>query len=129
MKFGYTILYVDDVPETLRAWREAFELSIAYTHEDTIYGELATGETTLAFAETAFGRSHFEDEATRAMFDGAPRRFEVGLVTEDVEAAYARALSSGMGAVRPPFQQPWGQTVCWVSDANGILIELSSPMD
>lgn len=128
MKLGYTILYVDDVPATLAAWCDAFGLTVAFTHEDGMYGELATGETTLAFAETEFGRSHFEDAATRAMFDGAPRRFEIGLVTEDVQAAYARATGSGMRAVRSPSEQPWGQTVCWVGDTNGILIELASPM-
>jgi lactoylglutathione lyase len=116
------------VPATLTAWRDAFGLTVDYAHEDGIYGELATGETTLAFAETEFGRGHFEDAETRAMFDGPPRRFEVGLVTEDVLGAYDRATASGMRAVRPPFEQPWGQTVCWVRDANGILIELSSPV-
>lgn len=128
MKLGYTILYVDDVPVTLQAWRDAFGLTIDYTHEDGIYGELATGETTLAFSETEFGRGHFEDDETRAIFDGSPKRFEVGLVTDDVQAAYDRAIASGMRAVRPPFDQPWGQTVCWVSDTNGILVELSSPV-
>ena len=128
MKLGYTILYVEDVPATLAAWRDAFALTVAYTHEDGIYGELETGETTLAFAEVEFGRSHFDDPAARAMFDGPPRRFEIGLVTEDVHAAHNRALATGMRDVRAPFEQPWGQTVCWVSDANGILVELSSPM-
>ena len=128
MKLGYTILYVDDVPATLAAWRDALGLTVAYAHEDGIYGELATGETTLAFSETEFGRGHFEDTETRAMFDGAPRRFEIGLVAEDVQAAYDRALATGMRDVRAPFEQPWGQTVCWVKDTNGILIELSSPV-
>jgi lactoylglutathione lyase len=128
MKLGYTILYVDDVPATLAAWQKAFGLALAYEHEDGIYGEMATGETTLSFAQTEFGRGHFEDADTRAMFDRPPSRFEIGLVTEDVPSAYAQATASGMTAINPPHQKPWGQTVAWVRDPNGILVELASPM-
>ncbi len=129
MKLGYTILYVDDVGATLAAWRDAFGLEVAYEHEDGIYGELETGDTTLSFAETEFGRSHFEDADTRALFDGSPRRFEIGLVTPDVPAAYAHAVAAGMRPTVAPTVKPWGQTVAWVRDANGVLIELASPMD
>ena len=129
MKLGYTIVYVDDVGATLAAWRDAFSLTVDYEHEDGIYGEMATGDTTLAFAEREFGRGHFEDTATRAMFDGAPRRFERGLVTDDVPAAYEHATASGMEPVKAPEEKPWGQVVAWVRDGNGILIELASAMD
>ena len=129
MKFGYTILYVDHVGVTLAAWQEAFGLSLAYEHEDGIYGELKTGATTLSFAQTEFGRNHFEDAETRAMFDRAPSRFEIGLVTQDVQGAYARATAAGMTAVNAPQEKPWGQKVAWVRDANGILVELASPME
>jgi catechol 2,3-dioxygenase-like lactoylglutathione lyase family enzyme len=128
MKFGYTILYVDNVPATLATWQAAFGLALAFAHEDAIYGELATGETTLSFAETEFGRGHFDDEDTRAMFDRLPSRFEIGLVTDDVQSAYAKATAAGMTAVNPPQNKPWGQTVAWVRDPNGILVELASPM-
>jgi hypothetical protein len=36
MKFGYTILYVDDVPATLAAWEQSFGLTREYLHEDGI---------------------------------------------------------------------------------------------
>ena len=127
MKLGYTILYVDEVSATLERWRDAFGLEIAYSDDEGIYGELSTGETTLAFAEREFGRGHFEDVDARALFDGAPRRFELGLICDDVEAAYARACAAGMRPTRAPFMQPWGQSVAWVMDPNGVLVELSSP--
>ena len=128
MKLGYTILYVDDVPVTLAAWRKAFGLVVSYEHEDGIYAELETGETTLSFAQTEFGRDHFEDSDTRALFDGPPSRFEIVLVTQDVKAAYITATMAGMTAVNPPLEKPWGQTVAYVRDPNGILVELASPM-
>jgi len=128
MQLGYTIVYVDDVPATVAAWEQAFGLTRKFLHPDGGYAELDTGPTTLSFAEREFGRGHFTDEVTRAMFDGGPARFEIALVTEDVAAAYARALKHGMTAVVEPATKPWGQTVGWVRDAEGILIELASPM-
>jgi catechol 2,3-dioxygenase-like lactoylglutathione lyase family enzyme len=128
MKLGYTILYVDHVERTLQAWTAAFGLPQRYLHEDGTYGELHTGETTLAFADREFGRGHFEDARTRAIFDGQPALFEIGLVTEDVAAAFAEATAAGMISVAEPATKPWGQTVAWVRDANGILVELASPM-
>ena len=128
MRFAYTILYVEDVPATAKAWTEAFALQIAYLHDDGIYAELSTGETTLAFAEVGFGRSHFDDAATQALFDRPPARFEVGLETEAIHAAYAHAVAAGFIGVLAPAQRPWGQWVGFLRDANGILVELSSPI-
>lgn len=129
MKLGYTIVYVDDVPATLARFEAAFGLERRLLTEDNGYAELATGATVLSLAEREFGRSHFTDPDIRAMFDGAHRMFELGMVTPDVPAGYARALESGLAAVVPPTVKPWGQTVAWVRDPSGILVEIASPME
>jgi len=49
MKFGYTILYVDDVAATIAFYTRAFGLSGKVLAPDE-YGELSTGTTKLAFA-------------------------------------------------------------------------------
>ena len=49
-------------------------------------------------------------------------------MTEDVPGAWKTAVASGMTAVVEPKEMPWGQTVGWVRDGEGILIELASPM-
>lgn len=128
MQLGYTILYVDDVPSTLDAWMGAFDLTERFRTEEGDYGELATGATILSFANREFGRGHFEDEAVRASFDGRPALFEIGFVTDDVAGAFARAVERGMRPVVEPLTKPWGQVVGWVTDANGILVEIASPM-
>lgn len=128
MKLGYTILYVDDVAATLTQWEEAFGLTRRMLHDSGVYGELETGGTTLSFAEREFGRAHFTDDDTRAMFDSHPRLFEIGLVTEDVQAAWETAIRAGVKGLIPPKEQPWGQVVCWLREANGILVEIATPM-
>ena len=128
MKLGYAILYVDDVATSVKAWEAAFGLELRFLHDSGEYAELVTGETTLSFAGREFGKTHFTDEATLASFDQAPARFELGLVTDDVPAAFARAVDAGMASIVEPAVKPWGQTVAWVKDGDGILVELATPM-
>lgn len=129
MKYGHTIVYVSDVPATLAIWRRAFGLEQRYLHDDDSYGELETGATVLAFAELEFGRGHFSDARTRAMFDGQPARFELSFTVDDVQGAFDKAVAAGMEAVVTPVEKPWGQVVGWVRDPEGVLVELGSPMD
>ena len=50
MKFGYTILYVEDVPKTIAFYEQAFGFVRRFVHEAGDFGELDTGATSLAFA-------------------------------------------------------------------------------
>jgi len=50
MKFGYTIIYVPNVEASLQFFEQAFGFSRRFLHESGTYGELESGETTLAFA-------------------------------------------------------------------------------
>ena len=50
MKLGYTIVYVPDVAQSLKFFEQAFGLPTRFLHESGTYGELETGETTLAFS-------------------------------------------------------------------------------
>ena len=59
---------------------------------------------------------------------GAPAGFEVWIEAEDVPAALARAVAAGAEPVQEPVVKPWGQTVAYVRDPNGTLIELGSPV-
>lgn len=125
MQFRYTILYVDDVRGTLDFYAQAFGLEIAFLHEAGDYGELATGATKLAFSSTSLMRQLGKDPA-------APQAkrptFEVAFETDDVPAAFARAVAAGATAVQAPRQEPWGQTTSYVTDPNGYLVEICSPV-
>jgi lactoylglutathione lyase len=50
----------------------------------------------------------------------------VTLVTDDVPAALAQASTAGGIVVTEPTTTPWGQTVAYVRDPNGILVELAT---
>ena len=57
-----------------------------------------------------------------------PFGMELALVSEDVAAAYERAIATGAIALSPPKKKPWGQTVAYLRAPEGTLIEICSPI-
>jgi lactoylglutathione lyase len=125
MQFGYTILYVDDVPATLAFYGKAFGLATRYTHESGSYGELETGATALAFVSHTLLR---QIGKTPASPDLHKPTSEIALVTDDVAAAVERAVAAGAKLVQEATAMPWGQTIAYVGDLNGFLVEICTPV-
>ncbi len=128
MKFGYAIIYVPDVGASISFFERAFGLSRRFLHESGSYGELDTGETTLAFAAHELGDSNYAGGHVRADRSPQPLGMEIALVTDDVLAAHARAISAGATELAAPTVKPWGQTVSWVRCPDGSLVELCTPI-
>jgi len=128
MKFGYTIVYVTSVAETLQFYKKAFGFETRFLHESGMYGELETGETVLAFAAHEMGQMNLGGLYQKVDSAALPVGVELAFVADDVVAAYAAALAAGASSIKPPAEKPWGQTVAYVRAADGSLIELCSPM-
>ena len=125
MQFGYTILYVEDVPATLAFYGEAFGLATRYTHESGSYGELETGATALAFVSHTLLRQIGKTPQPPVLDKPTS---EIALVTDDVAAAVGRAVAAGAQLVQEPKDMPWGQTIAYVGDINGFLVEICTPV-
>lgn len=128
MKLGYTILYVPDVDASLTFFERAFGLQRRFLHESGAYGELDTGQTTLAFAAHELGAVNLPGGYVAAHSAAQPLGMELALVTEDVAAAHATALAAGARELAPPQPKPWGQVVSYLRCPDGALVELCSPM-
>ncbi|MEM1426429.1 MAG: VOC family protein [Cyanobacteria bacterium P01_H01_bin.130] len=128
VKLGYTIVYVPDVLASLTFFETAFGLPQKFLHESGTYGELDTGETTLAFASHDLGQMNFPDGYVEAHRSEQPLGFEIALVTDTVEAAHQKAIATGATEIASPTQKPWGQTVSYVRSPGGILVELCTPL-
>lgn len=128
MKFGYTIVYVASVPETLSFYKSAFGFETRFLHESHQYGELETGATILAFATHEMGEMNLGGKYQKVDPDAIPLGVELAFVADDVAAAYATAVAAGAVPIKPPMEKPWGQTVAYVRAQDGSLIELCSPM-
>ena len=126
MKFGYTIIYTDDVEASISFFEKAFGLQRRFVHESG-YGELETGSTALAFASHELGKGNLPDGYIRVNED-RPVGVEIALVTDDVAKAYARALDAGAASLKGPVAKPWGQIVAYVRCPDGTLVEICSPV-
>ena len=125
MIFKYTILYVENVAETLDFFCIAFGLEQRMLHESGDYGELDTGTTTLSFSSR---KLMTENGKNPGQADAKHPVFEIAFETDDVAAAFENALAAGAQSIQQPAEMPWGQTTSYVSDPNGFLIEICSPV-
>jgi catechol 2,3-dioxygenase-like lactoylglutathione lyase family enzyme len=57
-----------------------------------------------------------------------PQASEVGFTTDDVASALEKARQARAVIVAEPKQKPWGQTVAYVRDPDGHLIEICTPI-
>jgi lactoylglutathione lyase len=130
VSLGYVVLFVKDVSASLVFYEAAFGFSRRFFHDDSgnAYGELETGATRLAFVSLELAQSHLKRDAATPSLDGAPRGFEIALVTPDVPASYSRAIQAGATPISEPAAKPWGQTVAYLRDNAGHLIELCTPL-
>ncbi len=129
MKFGYTIIYVPNVSSSIAFFEKAFGLSLRFLHESGDYGELNTGETTLAFPSLELGNSKLPSGFVPANSSTQSLGFEVAFVSSSVSVAHAKALSCGAIVERKaPETKPWGQVVSYVRCPDGTLVELCSSM-
>jgi lactoylglutathione lyase len=128
MRFGYTILYVDDVAQAIDFYERAFGLTRRFVADDASYGEMETGDTTLSFASHTLVGEFIPGGYRRNDPAEPPVGVEIGFVTDDVAAAWDTALTAGAIVVSPPTTKPWGQTVAYVRDPEGMLVEICTPV-
>lgn len=124
MKFGYTIVYVPSVESSLAFFEAAFGLPRRFLHESGDYGELATGETTLAFASLELGQQNFPAGYVPVYTTATPVGVELAFIADSVPEAHRAALSAGAIEVCAPETKPWGQVVSYVRCPDGVLVEL-----
>lgn len=129
MQFAYTIIYVADVPESLKFYQDAFGLQTSFLHPSQQYGELTTGATKLAFASHVLVSENLPISYRPVEKpESEPVGVEIALLTNDVESGFRRAIAAGATPVTEPGRKPWGQTVAYVRDLNGVLVEICSPV-
>jgi uncharacterized glyoxalase superfamily protein PhnB len=87
-----------------------------------LYAELDTGPTTLAIADHKEARTLFPEH--RTLDDGPPVLAQLSFVSDDVPAAFTRALAAGAVPLAEPTAQPWGQTVARVRAPHGALVSI-----
>ena len=130
MQFCFTVIFVPDVQSALQFYEAAFGVKSKFASQ--AFGMLDTGSTTLAFG----WEENETHELASAGYAGTfrpnspnqdPAGIQISFIGDDVQAAYARAVSAGAIEVYAPQQMPWGQWVSRVRDLNGVLVSIVSP--
>ena len=121
--FGWTVLYVQNVDESIDLYVNAFNLSLKFRHPDGGYAEFDTGATTLAICDQSFVSETLGIDL--ASVNRVPNG-NITLVVDDVATAYAHAVANGARAIHQPVEKPCGQTSSYVADLDGNLIEIAT---
>ena len=129
IKLAYTILYVQDVTKAIEFYEKAFGFARKFVTPDNDYGELLTGETILSFASTSLAKSNLKDGFIESSSENKPFGIEIGFATNDVEGSFKKAIEAGATIVEDPKIKPWGQTVAYIRDLDGFLVEICTPMN
>ena len=92
IQFGYTILYVRDVEKSIAFYETAFGFTRKFVAPGNVYGELATGATTLSFAELDFAKTNLKNAVIAPDLGKAPFAIEIGFTTDAVKEVYEKAI-------------------------------------
>ncbi len=128
VKFGYTILYVSDVTKSIEFYEKSFGFGRKFITPENDYGELETGQTTIAFASNELANSNLKNGFTASQLSQKPFATELGLVTDNVIEVVKQALKFGATILEEPLEKPWGQTVAYIRDIDGFLLEICTPI-
>jgi lactoylglutathione lyase len=128
IQFGYTILYVADVEKSITFYENAFGFERKFITPENDYGELNTGQTTIAFASTTLANSNLKNGFLESNLEHKPFAIELGFVTDNISETIEKAIKAGAKMTEEPKQKPWGQTVSYIRDIDGFLIEICTPM-
>ena len=120
-----TVLHVRSVQRALTFYYEVFGFRTRFVDELGVYGEAETGTTSLAFTEREFARQH-AGPTTEAAGDRPPPA-EIAVGVDDVADAVERAVTAGAQLIRAPETKYWGQTVAYVRDPDGHLLQICTP--
>lgn len=129
LTFRYAVWVVADVAASVAFYERAFGLALKSMPPSKGFAEMETGSTLLCFLSEAFLR-----EAN--LYDGreivpnragtAPGASTIAFLTDDMEKDWTRAVAAGCTVLKAPEKKPPGQTLGYLRDLNGIVIELTT---
>ena len=128
MEYAYTILYVVSVEKTLNFYEQAFGYVKKFITPEGDYGELLSGQTTIAFASHKLADKNLGGHYQKLTLADKPFSIELAFTTEKIEEDFEKAVAAGATIVSPIQQKPWKQKVGYLRDIDGFLIEICTPI-
>ncbi|GFQ06667.1 hypothetical protein PHJA_002810700 [Phtheirospermum japonicum] len=125
-QYAYTVVYVKDVVKSIAFYAKAFGYHVRRLDESHRWGELESGQTTIAFTPAKQHETDLTGKVQVPHSDRERNPVEVCFDYSDVDAAYKRAVENGAVGVSEPEDKEWGQKVGYVRDIDGIVIRMGS---
>ena len=82
-----------------------------------------TGAISLDFASNELAYSKMPQGCQANTRAKLPAGTEIGIVTDDVPVAFSQAIEAGAIHFVNPIVKPWGQTIAYVREVDGMLVE------
>lgn len=127
MKLSHVTLLVKDVPQSVAFYEKAFGLKKGFMHESEQFAEMKADGIALHLAASTAVKANLPLGFQENSLANLPAGIEVCFLTDDVAAAFATAVDAGAVAYAEPKVMFWGQTIAYVRDLDGILIEIGNP--
>lgn len=122
---SFPIVYVDDVPASVRFYRDLLGFHETYRFPDSdepgyVALELEDGKLGLSSAD--FPGIHGKPQRP---VTGRP--FELCVRVPDVDAFTGELRRAGVAVLAEPADQPWGERVAYVEDPDGNPVHIRGP--
>jgi lactoylglutathione lyase len=124
----FPMLWVADVPASVRFHEDGLGGVVDHAHDDGSYAEVQLGSMTLGLVAEAEARRHLPVPFRPYADTDVPAAFELYLEVPDADEVAARAIAAGATLLAPPSDKPWGRRVAYLRDPNGVVVELASPL-
>ena len=120
-RLGYAILFVSDIEESVRFYRDVLGVPLRSANET--YAEFATEGAKFAL---------YARQALPALIGAqAPMgpvpwpQGEVAFFVEDPDGDHERLRRAGVTILAPPTDRPWGERTLHIADPDGNVVELT----
>jgi len=127
LRYGSTVLFVDDVRSVIEFWIRAFGAEQRFYDAGYDFGEIAVGGALVGIASHRSGELMMPGGYRRPP-GASPAGVELAFYADDVDAAYARAVGAGAASLAAPRRMEWGQTVAYVRSVEGTVVGLCTQL-
>ena len=127
MKYGSTVLFVEDVAATIAFYEAAYGFQKKFYDEAFGFAILDAGGSELGISSFDAGEQMMPGKFQNPS-GGNPDGVEIAFYLDDVAAAFEKAISAGAVEMASPKEMPWGQTVAYAKSPEGTIVGLCTPL-
>ena len=130
LSLQFSHITVNDVDEAVAFYRDGLGLEVRNDVASgpfrwvTLGGEGGKGGTEIVLSQPHAGRSEADGDALQELLTKGVLPVIV-FSSDDLDAAFERARSTGAEVLQEPIEQPWGPRDCAFRDPSGNIVRIN----